>query len=54
VRTCSAVHARRFFAFFAIEQLPVSKKVVLAASLDKQELKADGGVQPVEMKFISI
>ena len=29
VRTCSAVHARRFLAFLAIEQLPVSKKVVL-------------------------
>ena len=26
MRTCSAVHARRFLAFFAIEQLPVSKK----------------------------
>jgi hypothetical protein len=26
IRTCSEVHARRFRAFFAIEQLPVSKK----------------------------
>jgi hypothetical protein len=29
VRTCSAVHALRFVAFLAIEQLPVSKKIVL-------------------------
>jgi hypothetical protein len=27
VRICSAVHARRFLAFLAIEQLPVSEKV---------------------------
>ena len=30
MRTCSAVHARRFLAFFAIEQLPVSKKKVFS------------------------
>ena len=30
MRTCSAVHARRFLAFFAIEQLQVSKKKVFS------------------------
>ena len=30
MRTCSAVHARRFLAFFAIEQLPVIRKEVFS------------------------
>jgi hypothetical protein len=55
VRTCSAVHALRFLAFLAIEQLPVSKKnSFIAASPDEQKLKANVGVQPVEMRFICI
>ena len=38
VRTCSAVHARRFLGFFTIEQLPVSnKKVVAGTTLNKTE-----------------
>jgi hypothetical protein len=51
VRTCSAVHARRFLAFFAIEQLPVSKKS-LAGNNTEQKLKSDVGACPVETRFI--
>jgi hypothetical protein len=43
MRTCSAVHARRFLAFFAIERLPVSKRRSLAGNNTEQKLKSDVG-----------
>ena len=45
MRTCSAVHARRFFTFFAIQQLPVSKKKVLAGDNTEQKPKSSGRVR---------
>jgi hypothetical protein len=52
MRTCSAVHARRFLAFFAIEQLPVSKKKVFSWKQYRKKLKSDVGACPVETRFI--
>ena len=51
MRTCSAVHARRFFTFFAIQQLPVSKKKVLAGNNTEQKPKSDVGACAVERSF---
>jgi hypothetical protein len=50
MRTCSAVHARRFPAFFAIEQLPVSKNNILARITTEQKPKAVGACA-VETRF---
>jgi hypothetical protein len=48
MRTCSAVHARRFFTFFAIQQLPVSK---IAGNNTEQKPKSDVGACAVERSF---
>jgi hypothetical protein len=51
MRTCSAVHARRFLNFFAIEHSRSQNEGVLAGNNTEQKLKSDVGACPVETRF---
>jgi hypothetical protein len=54
MRTCSAVHARRFLAFFTIEQLSVSKKKVFSWKQYRTKAEINVGACPVDSILFGI